>query len=112
MSINENFRYLKINSSLHLFDFKCFPVMSQFRGIQIHNFIADAHISRLQVSKRSPKHTGHCQLFLLLYSPDKINLCACFVLDTKSISLPFSLKQIREAGILKRKIYLFPLTPP
>lgn len=104
MSTNENFNYSRISSSLHLSDFRCFSATSQFCGIQIYNSIADAHIFRLQVSKRSPEHTGHCQLFLLLYSPDKINLRICFVLDTKSVSLPFSsLKQIQGSRYFKKK---------
>lgn len=60
-------------------------------------------------SKYSLKHVGHCQLFLLLYSPDKINLCVRPVLDTISweVALFFPETNIREAGILKREREIF-----
>lgn len=60
-------------------------------------------------SKYCLKHTGHCQLFLLLYSPDKINLCVPPVLDTISggFALFYLETNIRGAGILKREQEIF-----
>lgn len=79
--------------------------MSQFCGIQIYNLTSDAHISRLQVSKRSHKHIGYCQLFLLLCSAEKKNhLCVCFALDKISGGFAFSsLKKTQGSRYIKNK---------